>query len=528
MVGRFGASDRVIKEITGAYTIQAKDEQALLVCNSAEGATIRFPWQQGVVGPMRAGYEYVAMQRGTGPVRIIWDTGVSMLTPNGTQIANRGESMKVTFFSLTEGTCEVAGVGGGEPGPQGPPGPQGAQGPVGPQGDPGRDGRDGRDGPVGPQGPQGEPGPVGPQGPQGVQGEQGIPGPAGPQGPKGDRGERGPSGEAGRIAVKYETGEYTLTSDDDFTLFIAHEQPLTVYLPSSAEVPGLEIGTAVEITDIDAADQMTVARFVASPDARVIAPLGTVAKVSGQAITAIKVSDDTWIVTGVTGEDPNPPKPRPITHLGGGTYTPDGEPQGGVCEVSWTVLRAGIVSQYLEIIETDSTPLWAGYVDPTAENWISSYEQFESWKYLRARITITDKDGRVSQVVSPIFYVMGRPTPATIQTLYWNAAGDKLQTLPDLSGYVRRQYPDGGSITAVQRVKNPKAMWEWWETSYSDWGTTMLTNFGATFDVGQEIDAGYDVTNVFGTRRIRFSYKVGDKNPPTKFRDLDAGDGDEA
>ena len=41
-------------------------------------------------------------------------------------------------------------------------------------------------------------------------------------------------------------------------------------------------------------------------------PLGRMAAAAGQAIEAIKVSDDTWLLSGQCAINPQPPAPRPI------------------------------------------------------------------------------------------------------------------------------------------------------------------------------------------------------------------------
>lgn len=570
-----GASDRLLKQISGNYTIVGKDEQALLVASASTDTTIRMPYQEGTTPPMRAGYEYLIVRRGTGGVSLRPDPGLTFAAPDGFSIPQVGGTMRVTCLSLTDFVVSVDLSGGGEPGPQGPPGPQGAQGPVGPAGPqgepgvPGRDGRDGKDGAAGPQGPAGpagkdgagvrilgtlespsqlpptgQPGdaymidddlwvwssntnnwedvgrirgPVGPQGPVGPEGERGDTGdpgpvgPVGPQGPKGDKGERGPAGSGSTLMVKYPEYEtITLGVEDDLTMFIAHNHPLTVLLPSSNEVD-LPIGTSCFITDIDANVAETVARFYPTWDAQMIAPLGWTAKASGQQIQAIKVTDDTWIVTGVTGPDPKPPAPRPLAAQGGTGVDEFGIKQGDTIRVSWECDRHSIVSQYVEILNPQlSSTVFTTNVDPDATFWQAPTGQagLQSWMTYQARVTVTDKQGRTSQVVTDRFVAEGKPSQG--QVARDACYDDHFASWPNPEDRDKgRTWQQGSSLTIVQQVKNPTRLNDWWDSNtVRTWGERMDTPFGQVFGSGQKLDCRYVATNEYGTTYTYFTQQV--------------------
>lgn len=103
----------------------------------------------------------------------------------------------------TNGSAQLAWVGGGGIGPTGPTGTQGGGGPTGPNGPTGPTGAAGADssvaGPTGPTGTTGNTGAGGPTGPTGTTGAGGPTGPfgGGPTGPTGVGGPTGPTGTTG-------------------------------------------------------------------------------------------------------------------------------------------------------------------------------------------------------------------------------------------------------------------------------------------------------------------------------------------
>lgn len=448
----------------------------------------------------------------------------------------------------------------GVPGDQGPVGPQGEQGPVGPQGPAGKDGQDGRSlqilgyfdnydeliaaHPTGRsgdcylvgkpgalfswdetdrqwansgviEGPKGDPGPQGAQGvqgPVGAAGKDGKDGEVGPQGPKGDRGEPGPPGPGGGdslVVVKSLTGLYTVTPADNNVLFVADDAPLTVALPSVAESPDILVGTHVRIADSNAADPSTVAQFSPTWGARLVSPLGRAAAASGQAIEAIMVSGDTWILTGVTGQSPTPPAPRPLTAGGGTGFDQYGEMLGDSLRVAWTCPRLGVVSQFVEIIDPDtSSTLFSGYADPDATFWQSAVGQFKSWNWLVARVTVTDIDGRVSQVVTGRFYQCGKPSTASTQVLYWRVDNDSWQSLPHVDADVQNQSQVGvDKYTMQSQVK--MSGFNKWAKSEAKQNAVLTCPFSESFPGGQVLDARYVLSNEFGTTVCSFQIKVG-------------------
>jgi hypothetical protein len=229
-----------------------------------------------------------------------------------------------------------------------------------------------------------------------------------------------------------------------------------------------------------------------------IAPLGWVAKAAGQEVRAIKVTPDTWVVTGVTGEDPAPPKPRTLS-VGAGTGSNlDGTVLPDTIRVSWDCVRLGIVSQYVEIIDPDNSAIvYASYVDSDATYWQSDQYQIPAWNRLVARVTVTDKQGRVSQTVSEKFYGMGKPSEVypTREGVY----GDRLTTFPLADADVSVQAPDGGLYKIIQQVKNPDALNEWWSSSPDFFlGNQMTTKYGAQFGKGKELRCRYVMENDYG------------------------------
>ena len=447
----------------------------------------------------------------------------------------------------------------GTPGKDGKDGLPGPQGPEGPQGPAGKDGKDGRSlqilgyydtydelvaaHPTGEpgdsylvgkpgalftwdsndnhwqnsgiiEGPKGDPGPIGPQGvegPAGRDGKDGKDGEVGPQGPKGDRGPAGPPGPGGGdslVIVKQEHGEYTLQLEDNNVLFVTADKPLTVRLPSTAECPDMLIGTHVRIADAKAEDPETIAQFEPTWGARLISPLGRMANASGQAIEAIKVTDDTWLVTGRTGVNPHPPAPRPLT-AGGGTGSDQyGDLLPDSIRVSWTTPRIGIASQYIEILDPDdSSTLYQGDVDKDATFWNSNQYQFASLKNLQARVTVTDIDGRVSQVVTSKFYQMGKPSPASTQNLYWKVTGDSWQSFPRIDADVTKQ--TGQSKYTIQAQVKMRGFNDWAKSAALPSLDILKVAFTDTFEPDTMLDARYLMENEFGRTLCQFKIKVG-------------------
>jgi hypothetical protein len=390
------------------------------------------------------------------------------------------------LFSWNDDTAAWVDAGVIE-GPQGPAGPQGAQGPQGVQG---------------PQGQQGEPGQ------QGNQGDAGPAGPIGPIGPVGPAGPAGPPGD-GLITVKREAStNYTLGAGDNNVFFVAHGQPLTLWLPSTAEQSALPIGSHVRLADIDPQDASTIAQFSPTWGARLIAPLGRMAAAAGQAIEAIKVSDDTWLLSGQCAINPQPPSPRPIGHLAGGTgENPDGTVLPDTIRVGWSTPMLGIAQIWIEIIDPDtSTTLYEGAVDPIASWWQSQPDQFKAWNRLQARLTVTDIDGRVSQKVSERFYGMGKPSAATPQTLYYAVTGTTFQSLPQLQADIAPQTGQHAFFITAQ-VKNPASLNDWWSSPTLSEVDVLTVPFGVAQGAGP-LKARYVLENEFGRTVSNFVVTV--------------------
>ena len=405
----------------------------------------------------------------------------------------------------------------GPAGVQGAEGPQGAAGVPGPVGPAGAPGPSGASGPAGPAGQNGASGPAGPQGLQGPQGPQGLQGPQGSHGDRGLQGEQGPAGPPGEgdlIKVKDESSEnYTLGTEDNNVLFLAHAHPLTVWLPSAAEQDGIPIGSHVRLADLDPQDDKTIAQFNATWGCRVLSPLGRMAAVSGQAIEAIKVSDDTWLVSGQCATNPNPPAPRAFEHLGGGTgLNPDGSVLADTIRVGWTIEMLGIAEIRIEIIDPDtSTTLFSGPVDPAATFWQAEPFQFKAWNNLRARVTVTDIDGRMSQKVSPPFYAMGKPQGATPQKLYYKVTADSFQSLPLLFGDISPQSGQNAFSIRAQ-VKNPSSLNDWWSSPTSNTVEVLTVPFAEIRGAGT-LAARYVLENEFGRTVSTFSITVPSDSP---------------
>jgi hypothetical protein len=351
------------------------------------------------------------------------------------------------------------------------------------------------EGPAGPTGPLGPQGPIGPQGDQGIQGVKGDPGPVGPP---------GPGGGSSLITVQVKTGDYTVQSGDLATLFVAHEKPLTVWLPSSVEV-AMPIGTWVEITDEDVSDDKTVARFYPTENARLISPLGNVAGASGQSIRAIKVDDDSWLINGLTKADVNPPAPRPFSHFGGGTGVgPDGKLLPDVLQIDWTIDQLGVVSQTLEIFLPDTTPVWSSAIAPGVSQFVSAQYQFPAWTNFVSRITVTDKQGRVSQKVSSKFYAMGKPTMALPDQPYMYKSTPTLfqSYSKPVNGAITVQHPDGGFFKNVAQVKMDGGLDTWASSSAENgsyYNSVLIVNYPSPVKKGTPREARYVAQNDFGT-----------------------------
>jgi hypothetical protein len=291
-------------------------------------------------------------------------------------------------------------------------------------------------------------------------------------------------------------------------LFVAHGQPLTLWLPSTAEQSALPIGSHVRLTDLDPQDTSTMAQFSPTWGARLIAPQGRMAAAAGQAIEAIKVSDDTWLLSGQCAINPQPPAPRPIAHLAGGTgENPDGTVLPDTIRVSWTTSMLGIAQIWIEIIDPDtSTTLYVGAVELTASWWQSQPDQFKAWNRLQARLTVTDIDERVSQKVSERFYGMGKPSAATPQTLYYAVTGTTFQSLPQLQADIAPQTRQHAFFITAQ-VKNPASLNDWWSSPTLSEVDVLTVPFGVAQGAGP-LKARYVLENEFGRTVSNFVVTV--------------------
>jgi hypothetical protein len=433
--------------------------------------------------------------------------------PNG----NPGECYLVGvpghLYSWNEqqSTWVDAGVIQGPPGAAGPQGEQGVAGAPGPAGPAGPSGAVGPQGAQGPQGLQGEPGPEGKAGPQGEQGLQGLQGEPGPQGLPGAPGPAGPQGPAGAdlITVKVEpTGDITAGADDNNVLFLAHGHPLTVWLPSTTEQPALDIGSHLQIAAFDPDNPAVTAQFAPTWGCRLLSPLGRMTAAVGTPIEAIKVSDDTWLLSGHCAVNPHPPAPRAFAHLGGGTgLKPDGSALGDTIRVGWTLPMLGIAEITIEIIDPDtSTTLFSGAVDPAATFWQSDPYTFKAWSRLRARVTVTDIDGRISQKISEPFYGMGKPQGATTQTLYYKVTNESFQSLPLLLGDISPQSGQNAFRITAQ-VKSPSGFNDWWSSLTLSAVDVLTVPFGEHRPAGP-LQARYVLENEFGRTVSNFTITV--------------------
>jgi hypothetical protein len=400
---------------------------------------------------------------------------------------------------------------------QGPAGPAGAAGATGAQGEKGMAGAPGPAGPAGPSGAVGPQGLQGLQGEPGPQGEPGAPGQQGPQGlqgvpgPEGKTGPQGPAGPAGgdRITVKLEpTGETTAGAEDNNVLFLPHKQPLTVWLPSTTEQPALDIGSHLQIAAFDPDEPAVIAQFAPTWGCRLLSPLGRMTAAAGTPIEAIKVSDDTWLLSGHCAINPHPPAPRAFAHLGGGTgLKPDGSALGDTIRVGWTLPMLGIAAITIEIIDPDtSTTLFSGAVDPAATFWQSDPDTFKAWSRLRARVTVTDIDGRISQKVSEPFYGMGKPQGATTQTLYYKVTNESFQSLPLLLGDISPQSGQNAFRITAQ-VKSPSGFYDWWSSPPLPEVDVLTVPFGEYRPAGP-LQARYVLENEFGRTVSNFTITV--------------------
>lgn len=496
MFGSSVGAERVLKNIgPGDYSMEGYDNNKFFIVQGDVVVTVPdgITWRGGPA----TNYWFYAFN---GSVTFKFASGQKYQAIQGMSCPKGG---LMQLYAVTDSDWMLfipSDAGSGQIGPQGPQGPQGATGPQGPDGPAGKDGAQGpkgdpgSQGPIGPQGPQG---PIGAQGAQGIQGIQGVKGDTGPVGPP------GPGGGSSLISVQVKTGDYYVVAGDQATLFVAHEKPLTVWLPSSEE-EAMPVGTWCEITDEDASQDDIVARFYPTANARMIAPLGNVAGASGQSIRAIKVDDDSWLINGMTKIDVNPPKPRPITHFGGGTGVgPDGKPLPDVLQLDWTVDQLGVVSQYAEIFLPDQTPLWSANFAPGVGQFVGTPFQFPSWTKLVARVTVTDKQGRVSQRVSDQFYVMGKPTPATPDQPYMYKSTVNLfqsYSAPE-NGAIKAQKPDGGFFRNVAQVKLDG--YDTWASSDAESGSyysqLLVVKYPSPVPKGTARQARYVAQNDFGT-----------------------------
>jgi hypothetical protein len=461
-------ADRRARDVTANYTLVPDDQYYFLICNSEQPITVTVPAKPVLSGGR--GTLYYLWRYGSGSVNVRFDAGLTYLAPNGLSIPQTGEYLVIYQNSATDFAVNLS---------------SGSTGPAGPQG------------PAGERGAPGEPGPAGPQGPVGPMG------PAGPEGPV------GPPGTGELIPIQRVTGtEHTLGAGENNTLFVAEGQPLTLWLPSTAEQGELAIGSHVRLADLGQQDERVIAQFSPTWGARLIAPQGCMGAAAGQAIEAIKVSDDTWLLSGPCAISPKPPATRPITHLGGGTgMNPDGSVLPDTIRVGWSVEPLGIAEIWIEILDADqASTLLAEAVDPSASWWQSEPFALKAWSQLQARLTVTDIDGRVSQRVSERFYGMGKPSAATPQALYYAVTESSFQSLPQLQADIAQQSGQNAfSITA--QVKDPASFGDWWSSPSSSAVELLTVNFGAIQSAGP-LKARYVLENEFGRTVSNFVVTV--------------------
>jgi antitoxin PrlF len=241
---------------------------------------------------------------------------------------------------------------------------------------------------------------------------------------------------------------------------------------------------------------------------------------AGTPIEAIKVSDDTWLLSGHCAVNPHPPAPRAFEHLGGGTgLKPDGKALGDTIRVGWTLPMLGIAAITIEIIDPGtSTTLFTGAVDPAATFWQSEHDAFKGWSRLRARVTVTDIDGRISQKVSEPFYGMGKPQGATTQALYYKVTNDSFQSLPLLLGDISPQSGQNAFRITAQ-VKNPSSLNDWWSSPTLPEVDVLTVPFGEHRPAGP-LQARYVLENEFGRTVSNFTITVACKGQLTIPRQL--------
>ena len=147
-------------------------------------------------------------------------------------------------------------------------------------------------------------GPQGPQGPAGPQGDQGIQGPIGPQGatgPQGPQGIQGPTGNVFAYNINSQTGiSYTIQdSDKESIIRMNNANPNIVYIPTHSVLP-LAIGSSITVVRQGTGPTTVQAT---TPGTTTIQSTGAVAaqpaaRAQYSFITAIKVENDVWYVTG--------------------------------------------------------------------------------------------------------------------------------------------------------------------------------------------------------------------------------------
>lgn len=460
-------ADRIVKDVSGTYVITSDDQYYFLMSSSPGGCTIVFPGEPAKIADR--GTLYYIFKGSDGPLSVVFEPGLTAHAPEGLTVKNKGDFVQILQNSRTEFMVVIPGGG--------------------------------------------QPGPVGPEGPRGADGERGVPGEPGVKGDKGEKGDRGPAGPGGGgetlVPVKYETGQYKLRSEDNNTLFVAHLSPLTVLLPSTTEEPSFEIGTHVRICDIDAADEFTLAGFWPTLGARLIAPNGTAGRVSGQAIEAVKVTDDTWIVTGQTMVDPNPPAPRPIRELGGGTgFDEDGSTLGDTVRVGWDIDYIGLSNIHLDFFVDDAkgTPPFFT-IDLPASNtfWQSEVAQFDSWTKFKVRMIATDIAGRSTQRTSDTFYSMGKPSTAHPGELFYRVTRESFTSFPVIDGDVSNQSASG-SLSVSCEVKTPDSLS--WASSEVIGSFDVLAVAYPTASGPSRYPARYRFVNEFGTTVSNFSIDI--------------------
>jgi hypothetical protein len=118
-------------------------------------------------------------------------------------------------------------------------------------------------------------------------------------------------------------------------------------------------------------------------------------------------------------------------------------------------------------------------------------------------VTVTDKQGRVSQRVSSAFYAMGKPTMATPDQPYgYKSTVNQFQSYSvPANGAIKEQMPDRGFFESHAEVKMDG--FDSWVSSNTETGryyaTPLIVNYPNPVSKGTAREARYVAKNDFGT-----------------------------